>query len=114
MLFDSDALGHEAGRKYAPDAILHILDGGAFLFALCQVNHARTVLPGHNFLGIVIEMLPNNQDYLAIVWGAGDRKGGVAREGDIPGHLLPEITELVSRLPDIVTRGVHRTLLCAV
>jgi hypothetical protein len=122
VLFDADALGHDgdeavgtgaAGTAAAPDAILHVLDADALLGTLRQVDHAETVQGGDGLLGIVIQVLANDEDGLAVAVAVRVRVRDVGREGNVAGHLLPEITELVARVPDVVAGGVDGVLLRA-
>jgi hypothetical protein len=89
VLFDANALGHNvdeavrtgaAGTAAASDAILHVLDAGAFLRTLRQVDHAETVEGGDGLHGIVIEVLANDEDCLAVAVAVGVRVGDVGRE----------------------------------
>src|ERR1019366_6687277 len=75
VLFDADALGHNvdeavrtgaAGTAAAPDAILHVGDADALPRTLGKVDHAETVEGGDGLLGIVIEVLANDEDCLAV------------------------------------------------
>ena len=65
-LFKADALRHNFGEGTSK-AVLHVRDESACARTLCQVDHARTVLGHHGFLGIVVEILANDQDRLAVV-----------------------------------------------
>src|ERR1035441_8834297 len=112
LLFDSDALSPDVGEA-APEAKLHIFDVRASLRTLCQVDHARAVLACHGFLGIVIEILANDQDRLAVAIALRVRERDVGRQGNVPGNLLPEIAELVARVPDVVAGRVDGVLIRA-
>ena len=63
--------------------------------------------------GIVIEVLADDEDGLAVAVAVRVRERDVGRERNVAGHLLPEITELVAHIPDIVAGGVDGVLLRA-
>ena len=65
-----------------------------------------------SFLGIVIEVLANDQDCLTVTVAIGTGKFDVGGQRYIAGHLLPCITKLIARVPDVIAGGVHRVLLC--
>lgn len=65
-LFNSDALRF-APRETAPEAKLGVFHGRSFGRTSRQVDHALPVLADHGFLGVVIEILANDQDRLAVV-----------------------------------------------
>jgi hypothetical protein len=67
-------------REHAPETILHILEVRASFRTLCQVDHTRAVLADHGFLGIVIKVLANDQDRLAVAVAVRVRERDVGRE----------------------------------
>ena len=69
-----------AGKAAAADAILHVLDADALLRTLRQVDHAETVQGGDGLLGIVIEILANDEDGLAVAVAVRVRERDVGRE----------------------------------
>jgi hypothetical protein len=109
MLFDSDALRFDPGEG-APEAVLHVLDERPFVRTPRQVDHAHPVLADHGFFGVVVEILPNHQDYFAIAIAVRVREGDVGCELNIAGHFLPQETKLIARVPDVVTGGVDGVL----
>jgi hypothetical protein len=46
---------------------LHVGDESTSVRTLCQVDHAGIVLGDHGFLGVVLEILANDQDCLPVV-----------------------------------------------
>ncbi len=109
-LFDSDALGLYA-LQVASEGIGLIGEEFASLRSPSQMDHARTVLADHRFLGIVLEILADDQNGLAVIVALRVREVDVGRERNVSGHFLPQITELVARVPDVVAGGVDGVLL---
>jgi hypothetical protein len=90
LLLDADALGEDrdkairagaAGTAAASDAKLHILDADVLFRALCQLDDARTVQCGDGLLGIILEILANDEHCLAIAeaFGIGECNAGGER-----------------------------------
>src|SRR5664280_2114437 len=89
MLFDANAPGHDAdkavragaaGPAASSDAKFQALDPGALRRTLRQVDHAETVHGGDGLLGIVIEVLANDEDRLAVAKTVRVRIHDVGRE----------------------------------
>ncbi|MHB1743303.1 MAG: hypothetical protein ACYCPO_16985 [Acidobacteriaceae bacterium] len=79
LLFNSDALRHDPGEA-ASEAKLHIRHGGASGRTLRQVDHASPMLPGHGFLGVVLEVLANDQHSFAVAEALRVRERNVGGE----------------------------------
>ena len=60
--------------------------------------------------GVVVEVLANDENDFAVAESVGVGKADVGREGDVAGHFLPEIAELVAGVPDVVAGGVDGVL----
>ena len=71
------------------------------------------MLAGHGLLGVVIEILANHQHSFAVAEALRVRERDIGCKGNIPGHFLPEVTELVARVPDVIAGGGDRVLLRA-
>ena len=119
-LFDADAFGGDGdqqsgvlppGTAAAANAVLHVVDADAFFGTLRQMDHAGAVKRDDGFLRIVVEVLADDEDGLAVAVAVGVGEGDVGRERDVAGHLLPEIAELIARVPDVVAGGVDGVLL---
>ena len=82
MLLDADALCLDPGER-APEAILHILQEGAFFRTPCQVNHADAMLADHRLFGVILEVLADDQDHFAIAVALGIRECDVGRERNV-------------------------------
>src|ERR1019366_6370865 len=108
-LFDSDALGADIG-EHAPETVLHVLKVRTSFRTLCEVDHPDTVLAEHGFLGIVIQVLANHQERLAVAIAFGIRERHVGSQRNVAGDLLPEIAELIALVPDVVSGGVDGVL----
>ncbi len=121
-LFDADAPGmggdKVVGRRAAgqiaaaADAIFHVLDADILFWTSCQLDHSGPMQGDKDFLGVVIEILPDDENGLPITVTIRVRERDVRGERDITGHLLPEITELIAHVPDIVAGGVDGVLTC--
>jgi hypothetical protein len=106
-----EAVGAFAARPAsAADAILHILNADALFRALRQVDHPRTLQRDDGLFGIVVQVLADDEHRLAAAIALGVRESDAGREGNIAGHFLPEIAELVLRVPYVVARGVDGVL----
>jgi hypothetical protein len=55
-----------AGPPTASHAKLHIFDAKILFGALCQMHHSETVQSGDGLLGVVLKILANDKDRLAI------------------------------------------------
>ncbi len=91
-LFDADALRHyvdeavgarAAGTPAASDAILKVLDSDVLLRTMRQVDHAETVQRGDGLLGIVIQVLPDDKQCLAVPVAVRVRVSDVGRERNV-------------------------------
>src|SRR5882757_4534005 len=118
--FDADAFGDDgregvgagaAGTAAACDAELHVLDAGVFFGAPGEVDHAGSVQSYDGLFGVVVEVLANDEECLAVAVAVGVREGDVGCEGDVARDFFPEITELVAGVPDVVIGGVDGVLL---
>ena len=109
VLFDSDALGFHSGQG-SSEAKLRILHECTLICAPGEVDHAHPVLADHGLFGIIFKILPNHQDDLAIAVAIRVEKGSVGRERNVPGHFSPQKMELITRVPDVVSRRVDRVL----
>ncbi len=56
--------GRESNRSHA---IFEILEAVASFRAPCQMDHAGTMLASHRFLRIIVQVLTNHEDCLAVV-----------------------------------------------
>ena len=117
--FDADAFrddGDEgvgagaAGTATSADAELEVFDAGVFFGAPGEVGHAGSVKRDHGFFGVVVEVLADDEEGFAVAVAVGVREGDVGCEGDVAGHFLPEIAELVARVPDVIAGGVDGVL----
>jgi len=84
-----------------------------FLRTLRQVDQPGAMQGGHGFLGIVLQLLANDEDGLAVAVTVRVREGDVCRERNVAGQFLPKIPELVAIIPDVVAGGVEGVLLGA-
>src|SRR5215813_1079858 len=80
FLFEANALGDHgdktvgagtAGTTTASDAELQILDASVFLGPLCEVNHAGAMQGDDGFFGVVVEVLADDEEGLAITITVG-------------------------------------------
>src|SRR5665213_1985291 len=78
-----------AKEAAASDPVLHVCDADILLATLRQVNHTATVQSDECLLGIILQVLPNHQDCLAIVVSVRIWKRNIGSKRDIAGHLLP-------------------------
>ena len=99
--------GMTPGSRLPSDSVLHIFHHCILYPHARQVHHTGAVLPGHNFFGVVIQVLTNHGGRLC---GreevAGTGKLAFAASETSPDIFLPQITKLVTRIPDVVTRRV--------
>src|SRR6185437_2605460 len=58
------------------------------------------------FFGVVVERLADDEDGFAVAVTVGVGEGDVGGEGDVAGHALEEIAELVAGVPDVIAGGV--------
>src|SRR5580700_7976972 len=112
-LFNAHAFRFHPGEG-ASKAKLCILHHRALVRTPRQVDHADAVLAEHGFFGIIFEILANDQHYLAIAVSLGVGEGDIGGERKVSGHLLPQKTELIARIPDVVTGRVDGVLLRSV
>ena len=98
------------GRPRPPTRNSMSLTRTSFSARCCQLDHARTVQRGDGLLGIILEILANDEHCLAIPVTCGVGKGNVGGERNIARHLLPQITKLIPRVPHVVTGGVDGVL----
>ena len=63
-----------------------------------------------DFFGVVIEVLAKDEDGFAVSITVGVGEGDVGCEGNVARHLLPEETEFVACVPDVVAGGVDGVL----
>ena len=78
--------GVAAGKAAAADAVLDVLDADAFFGTLREVDHARAVQGDDGFLGIVVEVLADDEDGLAVAVAVGVGEGDVGGERNVAGH----------------------------
>src|SRR5208283_2589066 len=106
------SVGIAARQSNGSKAIFEILEACALFRAPCQMDHAGSMLSRHGFFGIVVQVLANHQHRLTVVETLWIGKGNIGRKRNIPRHLGPEIAKLVARVPDVVSGGSNRVLLC--
>ena len=97
----------------ASDAVFHVGDANIFLRTPRQLDHTLAVQRHESFLGIVVEVLANHDDGLAVAIAARVGKADVRGERDVAGHFFPEKTEFIPLIPDVVAGGVDGVLLGA-
>jgi hypothetical protein len=97
VLFDADAPGGDAdqaigagsaGQAAAADAKLNILDANVSLSSLRQLDHARAVQGDDHFLGIVLQVLTDNEHRLAVAVAVWVGEGDVGGQGDVARDLF--------------------------
>ena len=119
VFLDADALGEDRDEAVragatrtaaAAHAKLHVFDADVLLHTLPQLDHARAVQRGDGLLGIILEILANDEHCLAIPITRGVWEGNVSGERNIARHLLPQIAKLIPCVPDVVTGGVDGVL----
>src|SRR5580700_6567426 len=90
-LFDADAFGYDgdeavgagaAGTAAAPDAILHVFDAGVLLGTLREMDHTGAVQGDDGLLGIVVQVLANDEEGLAVAVAVWVGEGEVGGERD--------------------------------
>ena len=64
------------------------------------------------FFGVVVEALADDEEGFAIAVAVGIGEGDVGCQGDVAGEFFPEITELVTGVPDVIAGRVDGVLLC--
>jgi hypothetical protein len=104
VLLNANPFGQHALQS-ASEPVLHIRHHGASLRTLRKVDHAAAVLADHGLLGVVIQILANDQDDLSVVIALRIWKCSIGRKRGISVLLLPDVTELIARVPDVVSGG---------
>jgi len=89
VLLDSDAAALDVSER-AAEAVLGILHLLGPRGAPREVDHSGAVLARHDFFRIVVKILADNEDGLAVAVALGIGKRNVSRQRDVAGHLLPE------------------------
>jgi len=96
----------EPGTAPAADAELQVLNARALFGTLRERDHAGPVERRDGLLGIVFQVLANDQDRLAVFVAVGVREGDIGGQRNVAGHFLPEIAEFVAHVPDVVAGGI--------
>src|SRR5580698_3821405 len=109
VLFNAHALGMNT-VELAAETVLHVFQEDGAVGAEGEMNHARAVLAEHGLLRVVIKVLADDENYLAVSIAVGIWKRSIGSERYITAHLLPEIAELIARVPDVVAGGVDGVL----
>jgi len=97
----------------AADAILHVFYADVLLGALGQLDHAQAMQCHDDLLGVIVEILADDEDRFAISITVGVGEGDVGGQGSIAGELLPEEAKFVAGVPDVVAGGVDGVLAVA-
>src|SRR3569832_1218751 len=82
----------------------------AFFRPLRELDHAAPVQRDDDLLRVVVEILADDEHGLAIAVPVRIREGDIRGQRNVALQLLPQDTELVARVPDVVagrTDGVH-------
>src|SRR3954463_5028354 len=87
-LFKTYAFGHDLGQG-AAKAVSHVGDESVFARTLRKIDHTRTVLGDDGLLGVVVEILANNQDRLSIVITVRIREGCISCKRNVARDLFP-------------------------
>ena len=95
-----------AGKSAATNPILHVLHANVLLRTLRQVNHAGPMQRNQCLFGIVFQALANHQHRFPVTVSVRIWIRNVRCQRNIARHLLPQITEFVARIPDVIARGL--------
>ena len=119
-LLEADAPGHDrhqaVGRvaagaaAAAADAELGVRDPRAPGRPLRQLDHAGPMRRDDDLRRVVVEILADHQHRLAIAVAVRIGVGDVGGQRHVAGHPLPEETEFVAVVPDVVAGGRDRVL----
>ena len=112
VLFNS-----EVDRRGARGAVTTGLEAAGFLHVAVlfrpegQMDQTAAVQRGHDLLGVVVEILAEDEDGLAVDRATlGIREADVGGERNVAGDFIPDVAKLVAVVPDVVARRIQGVL----